>query len=165
MTYSVDINIDPSLDGFVETNIVSECPWAADKQRLSAHITKLVEFALGKMGVAGDIEVSVSLVTRGKIHELNRLHREIDSPTDVLSFPCDSPDEVDGQICELGDIVFSPEVAFEQSHDYGNTYIQELNLLVVHSVLHLLGYDHIDDDDAKEMEAKEREILADWENA
>lgn len=164
MAYSVDINIDPALDNFADDYIAKECSWAADKQLLSAHIAKLVEFALGQMQVSGEIEVSVSLVLRSKIHELNKMHRGIDSPTDVLSFPCDSPDEIDGQICELGDIVFSPEVAFEQSHEYGNTYIQELDLLVVHSVLHLLGYDHIDDEDAKQMEAKEQDILTNWES-
>ncbi len=163
MPYNVDMSIDPELADFARERIAAECEWAADEEALCSHIAHVVEFALDHMQVTGDIEVSVSLVTTDRIHELNREHRGIDSPTDVLSFPCDDPGEMQGQLCELGDIVFAPEVAFEQSHEYGNTYVQEMDLLVIHSVLHLLGYDHIEDDDAEKMEAKEREIRTAWE--
>lgn len=163
MAYSVDIDIDSGLGDFACDSIAPECAWAADDEAISRHIAELVEFALNEMHVKGDVEVSVSLVAIDRIHELNKAHRGIDSPTDVLSFPCDDPDEVEGQLCELGDIVLAPEVAFGQSREYGNTYVQELDLLTIHSVLHLLGYDHIDDADAEQMEAEERRLVAAWE--
>ena len=87
----------------------------------------------------------------------------MDRPTDVLSFECDGAIVEDGsEICLLGDIVICPEVCKNQCEDFGNTFEEELRLLTCHGVLHLLGYDHIEDDEAEVMEAKEREILKGW---
>ena len=85
----------------------------------------------------------------------------------MLSFECDDlcavtdPDEP----IMLGDVVIAPEVAEAQAAEYGHTVEEELNLLLVHGVLHLLGYDHEDDDDAEVMQARERALLLAWSAA
>lgn len=161
----IDIDFDFSLNEYLAQNVAPQCEWAADPEKFEAYINKLVPFLLEQMNVPTPVEVSVSFVTPQRIHELNREFRNVDAPTDVLSFPCDDPNEVaPGELIELGDIVVAPQVCFEQSSQYGNTYVQEVTLLVTHSVLHLLGYDHIEDDEAEEMEAKERELRNAWES-
>lgn len=160
MSYTIDVYIDSQLDEFTQHNIAPQCAWAADSARMEEYLQKLASFVLEQEGVTGDVEMSVSLVTTQRIHELNAQFRDIDRPTDVLSFPCDDPDEVEGQLVELGDIFISPEVTFAQAGDYGNTYVQELTLLATHGVLHLLGYDHMTDEEAAVMEAREDELVS-----
>ena len=127
-----------------------------DKTWDTEAITKLALFALEYMKVPQGCEVSVSLVSVDEIHELNRTYRGIDRPTDVLSFECDSPWEADedAELIEVGDVVIDA-----QREKYVTTFEQEASLMLVHSILHLLGYDHIEDDEAEVMEAKEKEIL------
>jgi len=96
-------------------------------------------------------ELSVSLVDNKEIHDLNRKYRGIDTPTDVLSFP------MDGYL--LGDIVISMEKAVEQAKEYGHGIERELGFLVTHGMLHLLGYDHEDENSEREMFAIQEEIL------
>ena len=93
----------------------------------------------------------------------------MEGPTDVLSFECDNlSDDVtnaDGADCpvyELGDVIIAPDVALAQSEEYGNSLEDEVSLLLVHGLLHLCGYDHIEDDEAEVMEARERELLTEW---
>lgn len=126
-----------------------------------ASIEKLSLFALEHMGVPERCELSVSLVGTEEIHELNREYRGVDRPTDVLSFECESPwDALDSaEPIELGDVVIAPDVVDEQRARFNTSFEQEASLMLVHSILHLLGYDHIDDDEAELMEAKEKEIL------
>lgn len=124
-------------------------------------IRDLATFALEHMDAPAACEVSISLVSVDEIHELNREYRGIDKPTDVLSFECDDPwDEYtfDTPI-QIGDVVIAPDVVDEQRAQFGTTFEQEASLMLVHSLLHLLGYDHIDEDEAREMEALEKEIL------
>ncbi len=90
-------------------------------------------------------EISVSFVSNDEIQVLNRDYREKDSSTDVLSFPQHSPDNFElneDNICQLGDIVISIEKAVEQSNQFGHTLQREVAFLTVHSMFHLLGYDH-----------------------
>ena len=93
-----------------------------------------------------DAEVSVTFVDNEKIHELNRDHRNIDKSTDVLSFPLGENGVYDYNLdtgaAELGDIVISLEQAAEQAKRYGHSFEREVGFLTVHSMLHLLGYDH-----------------------
>lgn len=108
-------------------------------------------------------EVSISFVDSDTIHELNRDYRGIDSPTDVLSFECDGAILEDGaEICVLGDVIICPEVCIRQCENFGNTPAQEMRLMLCHGILHLLGYDHIKDDEAVTMERREHEILSSW---
>ena len=93
-----------------------------------------------------DAEVSVTLTDNEFIHKLNKEHRCIDRPTDVLSFPMYEDGDFDSVACKygavLGDIVISLERAKEQAKQIGNTFLEEVAFLAVHSTLHLLGYDH-----------------------
>lgn len=90
-------------------------------------------------------EISVSFVSNDEIQELNNQYREKDAPTDVLSFPLQGEGEFtlnEEGVCSLGDIVISVEKAVEQSNTFGHTLQREIAFLTVHSMFHLMGYDH-----------------------
>lgn len=116
-------------------------------------------------GVNGNCEVSVTFIDNAGIHELNKQYRNIDRPTDVLSFPQidfenDSVDLSDNSYKILGDIVISLERASEQAAEIGHSLGHEAAFLTVHSTLHLLGYDHeTGEKDEKEMFGKQKEII------
>ena len=109
-------------------------------------------------------EISVTFTDNEKIREINKEFRDIDKPTDVLSFPMydfASGEEIPYEDrVTLGDLVISLEQAFQQSQKYGHTMIREVAFLTVHSVLHLLGYDHEkSEEDEKRMFARQKEIM------
>lgn len=107
-------------------------------------------------------EVSVSFVDDAAIHELNREHRSVDRPTDVLSFPQFEPDEDFPPApipYALGDIVVSIETAQRQAAEYNHPFERELGFLLAHGLLHLLGYDHETPEDESEMRERQRELL------
>ena len=116
-------------------------------------------------GVEGQTEVSVTFTDNDGIHVLNKEYRNIDRPTDVLSFPQidfenDEVDLSDESYKILGDIVISLERAAEQAKEIGHSTEHEAAFLTVHSVLHLLGYDHETcEEDEKEMFSKQKEII------
>lgn len=121
------------------------------------------ELVLEEEGVTRPCGVSLSVVADQRMHELNLEWRGIDRCTDVLSLECERPDDPDlapGEPCELGDIVLAPEYIARQAESFGTTAADETRLLLVHGMLHLLGYDHIDDDEAEIMEAREDELVA-----
>lgn len=127
-------------------------------------IRRAIEETLCHEGFPFDAEVSVTLCDNEYIHGLNRRYREVDRPTDVLSFPMfdgefDYVECAEGAV--LGDIVISLEKAREQAKQLGNTFLYEVAFLTVHSTLHLLGYDHerSEEDDEAQCEAQ-REIIA-----
>lgn len=103
-----------------------------------------------------NVEVSVSFVGDEEIRRLNSDYRGIDKSTDVLSFPMDDEFIIDNRI--LGDVIINTRRVMEQAEDLGHSNERELSYLTVHSILHLLGYDHMKDEDKKEM--REREKLA-----
>ena len=111
-------------------------------------------------------EVSVTFTDNDGIRELNKKFREMDKPTDVLSFPlldfegdCEEP-PIDELISNLGDIVISLERAKEQAEEFGHSFAREVAFLTVHSMLHLLGYDHEKgEEEDKEMRARQSEIM------
>lgn len=122
-----------------------------------------------------EAEINVLLTGNEEIRVINREHRGIDRPTDVLSFPMvdyQSPADFDplesasedyfnfetGELV-LGDIVISVDKVWEQAENYGHSPERELGFLVAHSMLHLFGYDHIEDAEREAMEARQREIL------
>jgi probable rRNA maturation factor len=125
---------------------------------------RLSLFVLEREEAPEACELSIALVDLEEMTELNGRFREKDGPTDVLSFPCDDPCAIveEGEPVTLGDVVIAPEIAENQAAEYGHTVEEELNLLLVHGVLHLLGYDHIEDDDASVMQARERALLEAW---
>lgn len=112
--------------------------------------------------VCGDrAEISLTMVSPEEIRELNRDYRDVDSVTDVLSFPQfegkeDLPEE--GEIC-LGDVVICEDKVREQAAEYGHSYEREFTYLFVHSLLHLLGYDHMNDEEKAVMRNKEEEVM------
>ena len=123
----------------------------------------LARFVIGSEGKPDATEVSISFVTDDEIHELNREWRDVDRPTDVLSFECDGAGDdmplMEGGAFELGDIVIAPDVAEAQAPMYGLSFADEVSLLVTHGLLHLCGYDHMEDAEAEVMEARETELL------
>ncbi|MBR4720779.1 MAG: rRNA maturation RNase YbeY [Clostridia bacterium] len=114
-------------------------------------------------------EVSVTIVDSETIREINKKERDIDAVTDVLSFPMlefdengdiiDSDFDMDGENLLLGDIVICAERAEKQAAEYGHSFRREMAFLTVHSMLHLLGYDHMDEQEEKKMFARQEEIL------
>lgn len=124
---------------------------------------RLAHFALTLEEAPENSELSVLIVDVEEMRDLNMKYRGIDSPTDVLSFGCDDPCPVEGdEPITLGDIIIAPQVAERQAEELGTTIEQELNLLLVHGVLHLLGYDHETDDGAEAMQGRESAILTAW---
>lgn len=121
-------------------------------------IEKAVETVLKSEGCEGDFEVSVSFVTNDEIKQLNRDYRNVDSETDVLSFPMYDDDFFDGIII-LGDIVLSTQRIVEQANDFGHSLEREMLYLTVHSMFHLLGYDHMNSEEKEEMRQREKEIM------
>lgn len=107
-----------------------------------------------------EVEISIAFVDDLYIAELNKKYRGVKGPTDVLSFPMDSPDIPGNDPVPLGDIVISLETLDRNTTQSGGM-LNHLALLVVHGLLHLLGYDHKTDGDAKVMEKHEEQILAD----
>lgn len=110
-----------------------------------------------------DDELSILLCDNNKIHELNKEYRGIDRPTDVLSFALNEGDDYEGSEEEhhlLGDMILSLERAHEQAVEYGHSFERELAYLTTHSCLHILGYDHMTDEDKKEMRTEEEFVLS-----
>ncbi len=139
---------------------------------------KLAEAVLADEGVRGDTELSILFVDEASIADLNQRFLGKDGPTDVLAFPIDeepaesgrSPDsggtgpgftgDVEEAPTLLGDVVVCPAVAGRNAPEHAGTYDDELALLIVHGVLHLLGMDHMDTSEAEEMERREGVLLA-----
>ena len=135
-----------------------------DAEELCARVAAV---ALGAAAALVDLpaerlEVSLLLTGDSQVRELNRDYRGQDKPTNVLSFAAldaDSPIPPDGPIL-LGDVIIARETTEREAGDEGKSLVHHLSHLVVHGVLHLLGYDHMEDDEAEEMESLERSILA-----
>ena len=126
-------------------------------------IDKVISEALRYEGVNDNTEVSVTIVDNEEIRKINNKFRNIDRATDVLSFPLIDFDNEslpdDGSKIYLGDIIISIERAKEQAKEYGHSIDREIGFLTAHSMLHLLGYDHMVPEEEKEMFAKQEEIL------
>lgn len=115
-------------------------------------------------GFSEPAEISVTFVDDERIHELNKMHRDVDRSTDVLSFPLGENGVYDKNpengACLLGDIVISVETAVRQAYTYGHSLQREIGFLTVHSMLHLLGYDHVNGGiEAVHMREKEERVL------
>lgn len=106
--------------------------------------------------------VSVSLVTNEHMQDINRTWRDANKVTDVVSLECERPDDLAlalDEPCELGDIILAPAYIKDQAVQFNSTLEAEMRLLLVHGMLHLLGYDHLEDDEAAIMEAKEDALV------
>lgn len=120
-------------------------------------------FELAGTELGGNAEVSLSLVDDAAIQALNREHRGLDRPTDVLSFSQLEGEALaampEGELLPLGDIVISMERCAAQAEEYGHSLERELGFLVAHGMLHLLGFDHATSREEQEMNAATEEIL------
>lgn len=149
MSLMIDLQVELSLN-------------QEEKQALSVILKALRKAAQSENLPPADVAVTV--VDNKQIHELNKEYRQVDRPTDVLSFPLWEPGE-DWVIAEeeetvpLGDIVISYPQAKEQAEEYGHSIERELGFLAVHGFLHLLGYDHETAEEEKEMFQRQEEIL------
>ncbi|MDD4781386.1 MAG: rRNA maturation RNase YbeY [Tissierellia bacterium] len=121
-------------------------------------IVNAVETTIETEQAVGDFEVSVSFVTNEEIRQLNKAYRNVDSETDVLSFPMDDDEDIEGFIM-LGDVIISTEKVIEQAQEFGHSLEREMIYLTVHSMLHLLGYDHMEDEEKEEMRKMEKEVM------
>lgn len=138
-------------------------------------VEEMIAFVRDYVECPYDIEVSVTLVDTDTIRQVNSQFRQIEKVTDVLSFPMmeyDSPRDFGGQAFQnslslspdteemmLGDILLCSEVVKAQAEEYGHSELREFCFLVVHSMLHLFGYDHIQEEDRREMEEEQRKIM------
>lgn len=146
-----------TIDFIDEESLVNE--------KVQGLLTDLLNYAAKKENIESDAELSVTFVDNDQIQEINRTYRGKDKPTDVISFALEetSADEVniiDGPDYRmLGDVIISIPKTKEQAEEYGHSFQRELGFLSVHGFLHLLGYDHMTDEDEKEMFARQSEIL------
>lgn len=136
----------------------------------------IIDQALDYLNCPYEVQLNLTLTDNEGIHAINKEYRQIDRPTDVLSFPLvDYPEpnvfpdsiednaedyfDLDTGELMLGDIIISVEKCKEQAKEYGHSELREYSFLIVHSMLHLFGYDHMEDDERAVMEEKQREIL------
>ncbi len=132
----------------VDEKILSEILRAAD--------------VVGKLYGCENSELSITLTDDKNIHALNKKYRNIDRPTDVLSFAfreSDEPQILNAEVEILGDIIISLERAKEQAEEFGHSFLREVIFLEVHGLLHLLGYDHIEESERIEMEGEQKFIM------
>ena len=126
----------------------------------------LARHVIAERRVPGDMELSLLLVDGETMAQLNAEHMGKEGPTDVLAFPIDEPGESPpGAPSVLGDVVLCPEIAAEQAPRFTRTEHEELQLLTVHGILHLLGMDHADPGDEREMFGLTDELLASYRGA
>ena len=141
---------------------------AQDRIELGEYLEQRLQDGLNAVAKLHDLddmtEVDITIVDDEEIHQLNRDYRNVDRPTDVLSFALDEDDEdepelLEGQLHLLGDIIISAETATRQAEEFGHGLEREIVYLAVHGLLHLLGYDHMVEEDKVIMRAKEEEAL------
>jgi len=132
------------------------------EENIESEIIRAAEL-VGKLYGAENAELSITLTNDAHIYELNKNFRGVDRPTDVLSFAfreSDEPEILTQQVEILGDIIISLERAKVQAETYGHSYLREVIFLTVHGLLHLLGYDHIEESDRLEMEREQDFVMS-----
>lgn len=155
---------------YMEEEVIADFPFDAEDTA-----KRVTDFALEHEGFPFEAEINLTLTDNDGIRAVNQAHRRIDAPTDVLSFPLlsyetagdfsgleddysDNFNPDTGEIM-LGDIIISVDKVKEQAESYGHSMLREFAFLVLHSMLHLFGYDHMTEAEAAVMEEKQREIL------
>ena len=129
-------------------------------------LRRLARVVLESEGLPSDTEVAILLVSNDQMAEYNERFMDKQGPTDVLAFPLEDlvpgqpPIATGGVPVSLGDVIISPSYVHEQAMERETTPADEMHLMVAHGLLHLLGYDHITDAEASQMESRERTLLA-----
>ncbi len=139
-TYSIFNETDKNLDEYMDK------------------LYGLLEYALKKEKL-DNVEFNVIFVDSNKIHEINKEYRGIDRVTDVISFALEDNLDIELDHRLLGDIYICVERAEEQAKEYEHSFLREISFLMIHGLLHLLGYDHMKEDEEKIMFGKQEEIL------
>ena len=154
-----------------KVNITFDC-FTLQNIAVTSIIRKCIEAALKTQGVEIPCEINVLVTNNKGIQAINLASRNIDSPTDVLSFPMfsfeagklpvdwDSYIDPETALCPLGDMAISLERAVAQAKEYGHSTRREIGYLTIHSILHLLGYDHMDDGEQKAQMREQEELIA-----
>lgn len=148
------------LEIFNDDNLIDETrqKWVED----------LADFAATDLELADNTQLSIHFVTKDEIHEINKKYRDVDRATDVISFAIndgeDSLDYLEQQIpdlpVDLGDLFISVEIVKEHADEYEHSFDRELGYTIVHGILHLNGYDHIEPEDEKVMIGLQEKILS-----
>ena len=124
-------------------------------------LVELLKYAAKHENINTEItEMSLSFVSKEEIQEINRDYRGKDVPTDVISFALN--DEIEDEFNSIGDIIICVDIAREQAQEYNHSFNREIGFLAVHGFLHLLGYDHMNEEDEKEMFDKQEAILEEF---
>ena len=156
----------------LKINMTFQC-FSWKRPLISAHITKCIEATLREEKITAPCEINVLVTDDAGIHAINKASRDIDRPTDVLSFPMfqlepgNPPQDweeyldIETGLCPLGDMCISLERATAQANEFGHSVKREVGYLTIHSMLHLLGYDHLDEGPMKkQMRTREEAIVA-----
>lgn len=129
-----------------------------DEEKITKFTDYIVKDEYGKEYAENEYYLSLTITTNNGIQEINNIYRGKDMPTDVISFAYNETENV-GPVNVLGDIIISIDRVKEQAEDYGHSVEREFYYVLCHGMLHLLGYDHIDEEDKKIMRKREEEIL------
>jgi probable rRNA maturation factor len=148
------------LEIFNDDNLIDE--------KRQEWVEDLADFAARELELDENTQLSIHFVTKDEIHEINKKYRDVDRATDVISFAIndgeDSLDYLEQQIpdlpIDLGDLFISVEIVKEHADDYEHSFDRELGYTIVHGILHLNGYDHIESDDEKVMIGLQEKILS-----
>ena len=146
----------------MNTTISIEPDTLAVEEELLEEILRAAD-VVGEIYGVENVELSITLTDDENIHALNKKFRGIDRATDVLSFAfreSEEPEVLGADFEILGDVIISLERAKIQAADFGHTFLREVIFLEVHGLLHLLGYDHIDDEERIEMEAEQKFVMS-----
>ena len=145
----------------MNTTISFEPETLSVEENLLAEILRAAD-VVGEVYGVENSELSVTLTDDEHIHSLNKKFRGVDRATDVLSFAfreSDEPEVIGADFEILGDVIISLERAAAQAQEFGHSFLREVIFLEVHGLLHLLGYDHVDDDERREMESEQKFIM------
>lgn len=152
-------------------NITFQC-FTLRRPSVTSIITKCIDATLKEENISVDCEINVLVTDDKGIHAINLASREIDKPTDVLSFPmfdltAGAPPtdwepymDIETDLCPLGDMCISLQRAAAQAKEFGHSLRREIGYLTIHSMLHLLGYDHLDEGEQKKQMRSREEIIA-----
>ncbi len=159
---NINIDLDEKISEYYMKNICNE------NFDITSKINDIVSFLINKENIICDnINVTIESASKEKIKKINKEYRNIDSVTDVLSFPLFTLEELNNmrkskinlKEIELGDIIICLDIVNEHSNEYCTGFKRELLYMITHGMCHLLGYDHIEDSDKKIMRALEEEVL------
>lgn len=154
-----------------KVNITFDCNWI-NRFAVTALVRKCINITLEAEEIPVGCEINVLVTNNSGIQAINKASRDIDKPTDVLSFPMfqfrpgEMPDDWDNYLdpetglCPLGDMAISLERAAQQAREYGHSTKREIGYLTIHSMLHLLGYDHMDEGPEKALMREREEYIA-----